>query len=73
MTDVRRWAGARGHAVEPHGVDIGPGLVVGVHNLRDDDPLPQTLEAWGFPVAGITRRPHRVPGTSYTVIWTERP
>ncbi len=56
-----------------HVVAPGGRLVVGVQNLSDDDPLPERLAAWGFPVTGSSRREHTRPGLSYVVLWIDSP
>ncbi|MEI2712334.1 MAG: class I SAM-dependent methyltransferase [Nocardioides sp.] len=56
------------HAVEP-----GGRLIIGVQNLAADESLVPELQAWGYRVAGETRRPHRTSGLTYTAFWIDRP
>lgn len=58
------------HVID-HVVAPGGRLIIGAHNLADDDPLADDLARWGHSVAGVSRRPHSRPGLSYTVHWID--
>lgn len=58
------------HLME-HVVTPGGRLIVGVHSLAEDDPLPGDLALWGHPVAGVSRRPHARSELAYTVYWVD--
>lgn len=54
---------------------VAPGgrLIIGVHNLAQDDPVAGDLARWGHQVAGVSRRPHARPGLGYTIHWIDAP
>ncbi|GAB3244837.1 methyltransferase domain-containing protein [Nocardioides dilutus] len=56
-----------------HVVAPGGRLIIGVHNLPDDDELADDLARWGLPVDGVSRRPHAQPGLAYTIHWIDTP
>lgn len=67
-----------GHAYVGHllsrVVARGGRLIVGSFNEESDaDALATEVEAWGFRVAGYTRRPHRHPRLVYKAFWLDAP
>lgn len=48
-------------------------LIIGTHNLVEEDPLAEDLARWGHHVAGVSRRPHARPGLTYTIHWIDAP
>jgi len=56
-----------------HVVAPGGRLIIGVHNLAQNDPLAEDLAHWGHKVAGFSRRAHARPGLGYVVHWIDAP
>jgi len=56
-----------------HVVAPGGRLIIGVHNLAEDDPLADDLARWGHPANGVSRRTHALPELTYTIHWIDAP
>lgn len=56
-----------------HVVTPGGRLVIGVHNVAQNDPVAEDLARWGHQVVGVSRRPHARPGLGYTIHWIDVP